>query len=65
MKSNLSLGIKLFVLNEEDFGRMLSPATSEMSLEDDQIAFTDAKIDWMGMRHFRCPLFDCSVLDRC
>ena len=40
--------IKLFVLNEEDYGRMLTPSTSEMSLEDDQIAFTDAKIDWMG-----------------
>eukprot|EP00795_Rhopilema_esculentum_P010356 gene10356-19056_t len=41
-------GIKLYILNEDDFGRMLSPQGSERSLEDDQIAFTDAKVDWIA-----------------
>jgi len=40
--------IKLFVLNQEEYGQMLTPSTPEMNLEDDQIAFTDAKIDWMA-----------------
>ena len=49
LQSALSfLGIKLYILNEVEYGRMLTPAIASMSLKDDQIAFSDAKIDWMG-----------------
>lgn len=51
-------GIMLYILNSDDYGRMLAPATGKMSVEDDAVAFVDAAVDWMGKNslYLRCSL---------
>ncbi len=38
----------MHVLNDVEYGRMLTPPTISMTLSDDEKAFIDAKIDWIG-----------------
>ncbi len=56
------LGTKMHVLNDVEYGRMLTPPTISMTLSDDEKAFIDAKIDWIGklfihsLIHFLLPI---------
>ena len=53
MHTILFLGIKMFVLNKEEFGYMLAPLEKDNSLEDDKEQLVNLKVEMMGELLFK------------